>query len=41
MAKELKYCCLEKNDIIIQIVRENECLKKLLNQDENKRYLKF
>ena len=38
MSEEMRLSCLDKNDIIVRVVRENEHLKKLLlKQDENKR----
>lgn len=36
MTNELKYSCMDKNDIIVRIVRENEYLKSILsNRDDN------
>jgi hypothetical protein len=41
MVDDLKYSNLDKNDIIVRIVRENEKLKSLLNENDEKKIRRY
>jgi hypothetical protein len=41
MVDDLKYSNLDKNDIIVRIARENEKLKRLLNENDEKKLRRY